>query len=479
MKQITDLTNYFEFEGLLTSLSQQIEGHELESFYRNKKANGNPAKPFPSDIEDVNHTLLNNKDGKFSWRPFQLIHPFLYVAIVHKITNEQNWNLIKSRFEVFSNNNRIQCHSLPKISETALSDKATSIINWWETIEQKSLQLALEYEYIMHTDISDCYGSIYTHSIPWALHTKPFAKENKGPSHIGNVIDKYIRNMTYGQTNGIPQGSVLMDFIAEMILGYADLELSNKISEANIDDYEIHRYRDDYRIFTNNPQDAHQITKLLTEILIGLGMKLNAQKTIASNNVIKDSIKPDKLFWNSMKQGAKSLQGHLLLIHKLSEEYPNSGSLTKALDKFYNRIKSSESILDDKTVLISILVDISYKNPRTYPIVCAILSKLLSFFEENEQNDILSLIKSKFNKIPNTGHLKLWLQRITLKIDRNIEYSEALCKRLNNGDIKIWNSDWLTHDIERIINEAEIINETKISETDTIIQSEEVQLFEY
>jgi len=55
--------------------------------------------------------------------------------------------------------------------------------------------------------------------------------------------------MTYGQTNGIPQGSVLMDFIAEIVLGYTDLELSHKINQLKIEDYQIIRYRDDYRIF--------------------------------------------------------------------------------------------------------------------------------------------------------------------------------------------------------------------------------------
>ena len=48
---------------------------------------------------------------------------------------------------------------------------------------------------------------------------------------------------------GIPQGSVLMDFIAEMILGYADKELSKKIEDNQISNYQILRYRDDYRIF--------------------------------------------------------------------------------------------------------------------------------------------------------------------------------------------------------------------------------------
>lgn len=47
-------------------------------------------------------------------------------------------------------------------------------------------------------------------------------KEKGKPGLLGNMIDTYMQGMQYGQTNGIPQGSVLFDFIAEIVLGYAD-----------------------------------------------------------------------------------------------------------------------------------------------------------------------------------------------------------------------------------------------------------------
>jgi len=45
----------------------------------------------PRDYDDINHTILNNKDGRYAWRPFQFIHPALYVSLVHGITEEPNW----------------------------------------------------------------------------------------------------------------------------------------------------------------------------------------------------------------------------------------------------------------------------------------------------------------------------------------------------------------------------------------------------
>ena len=369
---------------------------------------------------------------------------------------------------------------MPLLSESELSDKATVVSKWWQNIEQKSIELALDYKYLLHTDITDCYGSIYTHSISWALHTKSIAKEKRtNLSLIGNVIDQDIQGMSFGQTNGIPQGSVLMDFIAEMVLGYADLKLTEKLNFSNIIDYKIIRYRDDYRIFTNNPQVAEFILKHLTEVLIELNMKLSSQKTIASDNVVKSAIKPDKLYWNLAKRRTNFLQNRLLLIHELSEKFPNSGSLSKGLTKFFNRVYNYEKIEDNILVLVSILTDIAYKNPRVYPISAAILSELLAFVSsETDRTLILEKVNTRFNQIPNTGHLQIWLQRITIVFDRNRNYTEILCKKINNPAIKLWNvEDWLTSDLQDIVNNEIIIDEQKIDDLKPIIEPDEVLLF--
>ena len=208
-------------------------------------------------------------------------------------------------------------------------------------------------------------------------------------------------------------------------------------------------------------------------------MRLNSQKTLSSNNVIKSSIKPDKLYWNSTKQGAKFLQNHLLLIHELAEKFPNSGSLSKALTKFFNRIHKYEKITGNTNVLNSILVDIAYKNPRTYPVASAILSEFLASAEtKTTRNEILDKIQKRFKLIPNTGHLQIWLQRITIKFDRTKTYTEKLCEKVNNSSTKLWNIEWLNEDFQNLIDNEIIINETIIDELNPIIEPAEVQLFE-
>jgi hypothetical protein len=475
-----DMPKYFTFDMLLQQISNYLANRNLSGFYSNyQDAKGKLKTNYPCDFENVNYKFLNNKDGKYAWRPLQIIHPALYISLVNKITEKASWTLIVSRFTDFANNPNIKCYSIPLESQDDQSYKATTVTNWWQSIEQQSMELALLYEYVLHTDISNCYGSIYTHSIPWAIHTKVVAKSDRDEnSLVGNTIDKHLRDMAYGQTNGIPQGSVLMDFIAELVLGYADSELSQRIQQENIQDYHIIRYRDDYRIYSNNPQTVEYIAKLLTEVLIDLGMQLNTQKTLVSNNIVRDSIKPDKLYWISSKQGARSIQGHLLLIHGLSANFPNSGSLNKALNKFFDRIKGLTEIKHNIKVLISVLVDIMYKNPRVYPISSAILSKLFSLLNSTEEiNNLLQLICNKFEKIPNTGHVKIWLQRLTIKIDRTKIYDENLCKKVNDPNIQIWNSNWLNNALKTIIESTPIINEQVIQGINIVIDKEEVQLF--
>jgi RNA-directed DNA polymerase len=479
-----DLPKYFVFQKLLDNVSKKIEGKSLSDFYGSyiDPTTEKQIATYPCDFENVNYTILNNKDGKFAWRPIQLIHPAIYVSLVHKITEEGNWKIITDRFKEFDGNPKIKCYSLPIESNNDLSDKAATVSNWWHAIEQQSIELALNFEYVLHTDITDCYGSIYTHSVAWAIHTKAIAKDPKNRnknSFVGNSIDKHIRDMSFGQTNGIPQGSLLMDFIAEIVLGYADLELSERIKQTEISDYKIIRYRDDYRIFSNNPQDAEHITKLITEIMIELGMRLNAQKTLVSNNVIRDSIKPDKLYWIAAKKGASSLQEHLILIHELSIKFPNCGSLNKALNKYFNRIKIIKVYKQNINVLISIVVDIAYKNPKIYPIASAILSKLLSLIDSDKlRKDTLDAIAIRFDKIPNTGHIKIWLQRITLKSERGKHYKDCLCEKVNDSSINIWNSDWLNDDLNNLISKESIIDEAAIDKLNLVIASDEVELFD-
>lgn len=464
-----DLPPYICFDALIEGVHKVLEGKKLSDLSSK-----------PRDHDDVNYTILNNKDGKYAWRPFQLIHPALYVSLAHHLTADTNWQLVLDRFNEFSANTQIQCLSLPVVSLSDEKDKAEQVSHWWHAVEQRSIALSLDYEYLLETDITDCYGAIYTHSIAWALHSKPVAKQKRTEKTLlGNIVDAHIQDMRHGQTNGIPQGSALMDFIAEMVLGLADLELSAKIKDANIADYRILRYRDDYRVFVNNPQDGERIVKFLTEVTIGLGLKLNPTKTKASSDVVRASIKGDKLAWISRKHTEKSLQKHLLIIHDHAGQFSNAGSLVVALNDFHKRISRLKALIEQPMPLIAIVVDIAYRNPRTYAICAAILSKLMSFLESSDQKvAVAEKIKTRFAKIPNTGHMQIWIQRVTLPISAALAYEEPICKLVAGEAVALWNMGWISgNDLKNAIDVTKVIDREKLTASEPVIPVEEVELF--
>ncbi|MDD3562293.1 MAG: RNA-directed DNA polymerase [Candidatus Cloacimonetes bacterium] len=466
-----DIPHYIRFDRMLQHIDSLLRTKPLKERQRVS----------PKKHEGVNYKLYSNKNGKYDWRPLELIHPAIYVSLVDIITEQTNWDIIQIAFREYAKDPRISCHSLPVISPDSKKDKAHQVRQWWEDIEQQSIELSLQYDYVFHTDIADCYGSIYTHSIAWALHGKEISKENIGDkSLIGNVIDQFIQSMRYGQTNGIPPGSVLMDFIAEMILGYADTLLSQKLKESNSKDFKILRYRDDYRIFVNNPQDGEIILKTLTEVLIDLGMKLNAQKTFACNDIITGSIKPDKLAALSIPKRFDSREKQLLAIYQHSRQHPNSGSLSVLLFGYYRTMKPNNDSVTDIPI-ISILAEIAFRNPKVLTLCISIMSKMIAPSDMCTVA-LISNIRNKFNKAPNTGFCDIWLQRLTWRCE-NVHYDEQICKvvdgnKIDKNEIELWDNSWIScKALKKALNTENIVNRKILERMTPIIQENEFALF--
>ena len=462
------LPDYFQFGPLLSNIIDAI----TESGF---------AAPDVRRHDGVNHRLMTNKDGRYAWRPLEIIHPALYVSLVNEITHPERWATIVEKFGEFSSIPKVHCLSLPVQSLTDDSDKAAQIQQWHTSVEQKSIELSLDYEYLFQTDVVDCYASIYSHSIAWALHGKDEAKKRRSdPELVGNVIDWKIQDMRLGQTNGIPQGSTVMDFIAEMVLGYADVKLTQRCEADGICEYQILRYRDDYRIFVNSPPHGEVILKRLTEVLSELGLQLNPAKTGFSSAVVRSSIKADKLAWIFRKQRSRNLQNTLLMIHDHGTEHPNSGRFGTALSAFHRRLHNLNRY-SAPMPLIAIAVDIAVRNPGTYPHVAAILGELVKFVHSDwTKLDVIDRARRRFAKVPNCGHMDVWLQRISYPYDQSVEYAEPLCNLVAEEGPNLWNNDWLdSGDVRASIENSSLIDRDKLREMDPTINPAELQLFNF
>jgi hypothetical protein len=97
--------------------------------------------------------------------------------------------------------------------------------------------------YVVYCDISQFYHSIYTHSIPWAIHGKSKAKASRKGDLLGNRLDKLVRDCQDGQTTGIPIGPDTSLLLAEVILTAIDHEIQKHLGTRcgfrRVDDYEF------------------------------------------------------------------------------------------------------------------------------------------------------------------------------------------------------------------------------------------------
>ncbi len=128
--------------------------------------------------------------------------------------------------------------------------------------------------YLLATDLSQFYPSIYTHSIPWALHKKAVAKAKPNDySLLGNVLDLAMRNGQDKQTIGIPIGPDTSLVIAEAILSSVDAQLTGTITKRGF------RYIDDIACGFRTIAEAEETLGRLQHLIGDLQLQLNPRKT--------------------------------------------------------------------------------------------------------------------------------------------------------------------------------------------------------
>jgi len=179
---------------------------------------------------------------------------------------ERNW----TQLEQLSSRSTIS-FSVPTISPNSL--RALSRKHSFDILPYARANVRSGMRYILKTDINSFYPSVYTHSIPWAIHTKAIAKANHSQQLIGNQIDKIVRDGQDQQTIGIPIGPDTSLLIAELILSDIDSKLP-----ANIISHAL-RYVDDYEIGFRTLAEAESTLAGLQSLLAEYELQLNPRKT--------------------------------------------------------------------------------------------------------------------------------------------------------------------------------------------------------
>lgn len=506
-----ELPEYFVFDELLQNIKEVVEDKPYEECLQDGLS--------PEILSDVNLDILLNKDGRYAVRPIILANPFLYYFLVREICNEQSWPLIKNLFEKFHVPHITSC-ALPIIpKEKEPFHKSTTIINWWSSMEQRSIELSLEYRYMFVTDITNCYGSVNPQAFDWAFSFKGTEHEHKTEYPISKNIQKFLRAFQQGRNIGIPQGSAIFDFIGEIILGYSDLLLHEAIQREGITaSYEIIRYRDDYRIFCNDKDELEKISYILQHVLENLNFRMNSKKTKISDSIVTDAVKPDKLtyiyntpIFNKKGCDFDSFEKHLLYILMFARQYPDSGSIRTMLSDIDKRMEDWLKPYEEEVTTIPILEDDEPKTEkitkqrrivggsiRAMSAICTqialenvgcchyalrVLSRMVdSLKDEKEKSAIINLVYSKLCNQPNSDYNQLWLQNITYQQDKKngtSPYKMRLC-RVVAGDknVELWNNKWVKPELLSNLHVNRIVNAETLKKITPVIMFRERRAYD-
>ena len=523
-----ELPEYFSFDEVLKYVREKVRTIPYEECLKKGVS--------PDSLSDVNLDILLNKDGRYAVRPIILANPFLYYFLVREVCCESNWQVIKDLFEKFNVPHITSC-AIPVIpNEKEPFHKATTINNWWNSMEQRSIELSLEYRYMFVTDITNCYGSVNPQTFDWAFTLKDTTIATGIQSPIAQNIQKFLRALQQGRNIGIPQGSAIFDFVGEIILGYSDLLLDESLQAKakeyegqgkTFPDYEIIRYRDDYRIFCSNREALEDISYILQQVLERLNFRMNSQKTKISDSIVTDAVKSDKLayiyntpIFNKKGVDFDSYEKHLLFILMFARQYSDSGSIKTMLSDIDKRLeewlhpqdkkKETESILwgdvdlsDDghlvKTdrkkaqkpyyipggsvrAMSAICIQIALENVGCAHYALRIISRMIDSLKDmSEKQSIIDLVYNKLCNQPNSDYNQLWLQNMTYTQDQKngtSPYSLRLCKLvMGNIEEPLWNNGWIRAEFVQNMPIESIVKKETLKKVTPVITFRETRRY--
>jgi hypothetical protein len=194
---------------------------------------------------------------------------YLYNSQPHRNYKEINIDTLES--ELFS-----------KHSSSYFSYKGFSRLHKLYT-SKKYIDLEKRYAKMWFIDVANCFDSIYTHSVSWAVKNKNYSQGTvrKGAQVCGQ-LDRLMQSSNNNETNGIPIGSEVSRVFAEIIFQTIDgnilQNLEKKYEHFHGEAFTILRYVDDFIVFSQNTEIMNDVYSEIQLCLHEYNMNVNTSK---------------------------------------------------------------------------------------------------------------------------------------------------------------------------------------------------------
>lgn len=275
--------------------------------------------------------------------------------------------------------------TLTRLELKAGASRALSRAGDFDDLDTARVLRSSASRYLLKADLSRFYHALYTHSIPWALHTKSIAKARRNDRTLeGNLIDEAVRQTQDRQTLGIPVGPDTSDLISELLGVALDLELLDRnpdLATAGV------RFVDDYYLYFATRQSAESALAELHRAASHYAVEINPLKT--SIRELPEALQPG---WKTdlRSRVINSEQERADLLSLFSTAYDNAAKYPgNNVLKYAVKHSTSHTISHDNWKLYeSFLLGALVSEPGLAPTLSPIL---LKYFDEGYPFDIQKL----------------------------------------------------------------------------------------
>lgn len=229
------------------------------------------------------------------------------------------------------------------------------------------------FRYVLITDITGFFPTIYTHTIPWALHGKSEAKNNhsKSPEFYGNILDGKCMGVQDRQTIGLPIGPDTSHIIAEIIATSIDKEIKESLGYWP----KGFRYVDDFYLFFDTREEAEKALSEVTKAVSNYELQINPSKTkiIEVKELVEESwkysVKKLKIS-NKKKKQREDIHNYFESIFSLEKKFKDESLIKYGLKQISSSIikKSNWEIFE------AYLIKCGFGFPNTLQVITTILS---------------------------------------------------------------------------------------------------------
>ncbi len=310
-----------------------------------------PQKDFSGEI-----AFLDGATFQGNHRTFGVINPINYALLSQFLAD--NWPQIENIMDL----SNFSAFKIVFPNSVAVGGRAFQRSSFSGKL-RKQAYLSSAYPSVVHLDINRFYGSIYSHSIPWAVLGKPEAlkqhKAKKLDAHWSAELDRLVRACNRNQTIGIPIGPDTSRVVSELVLSRIDHEL--KKNGPGLRKRQVFHNIDDYEIGVENATDADRVIARFEKEIRQFELRSHEGKTAVFSGEL-----PVNLHWepkfnllNGLEE-TEFLDGLFALLASERQAHPGSNVVGYALSRFAKKIASCS----DKDLSLRHLQTLLYSSPR-------------------------------------------------------------------------------------------------------------------